>query len=118
MATVTKRGPYQWRAQVRRQDFPAQSRTFEKKADAIAWAADVESRMARHVWVSSAEAEATTLAEALTRYEREVTPKKRSAADEVPKLRVISRAEIAKRMLASVRSADIAALRDKWLADG
>ena len=118
MATVTKRGPYQWRAQVRRQDFPAQSRTFEKKADAIAWAADVESRMARHVWVSSAEAEATTLAEALTRYEREVTPKKRSAADEVPKLRVISRAEIAKRMLASVRSTDIAALRDKWLADG
>ena len=70
MATITKRGPYQWRVQVRRHGYPPQFKTFDTKADAEAWAADIESRMARRVWVSTAEAERTTLTEALERYER------------------------------------------------
>lgn len=44
--------------------------------------------------------------------------RKRSATDEVPRFRVLSREDFAKRALASGCSADVAALRDKWLADG
>ncbi len=82
MATITNRGPYQWRVQVRRHGHPAQSRTFNSKAEADAWAAMTESEMARGVWLSRGEAERTTLHEALDRYEREVTPSKRSAEQE------------------------------------
>ncbi len=74
MATFRKRGPYQWEAQIRRRGYPAQSKTFETKAEAEAWAKMIESEMSRGVWISRSEAEATTLYEALMRYEEEVSP--------------------------------------------
>lgn len=52
MATFRKRGPYQWEAQIRRKGYPAQSKTFNTKAEAEAWANVVESEMTRGVWVS------------------------------------------------------------------
>jgi integrase len=118
MATIRRRGELQWEVQIRRNGFPRQNKTFITRAEAQAWANMIESEMSRGVWLSRGEAESTTLTDALTRYEREVTPRKRSATDELPKLRVLARTDIAKRTLASVRSADIAALRDEWLADG
>ena len=51
MATLRKRGPYQWEAQIRRRGWPAQSKTFESKAEAEAWAQMIESEMARGVWL-------------------------------------------------------------------
>ena len=55
MATLRKRGPYQWEAQIRRRGYPAQSKTFENKAEAEAWAQMIESEMARGAWVSRSE---------------------------------------------------------------
>lgn len=77
MATITKRGPYQWRAQVRRHGYPAQSKTFNTKAEAEAWANMIESEMSRGIWVSRSEAETTTLYEILARYETEVSVAKK-----------------------------------------
>ncbi|MFL9951972.1 site-specific integrase [Paraburkholderia nemoris] len=115
MATITKRGPYQWRAQVRRHGYPAQSKTFDTKAEAEAWAKMIESEMARGVWISRSEAEATTLYEALTRYEDEVSPAKKGAAQEASILKTCKGVDLAKRPLAAIRSADVAKLRDEWL---
>src|SRR5689334_3313986 len=117
MATFRKRGPYQWEAQIRRRGYPAQSKTFETKAEAEAWANMIESEMSRGVWVSRGEAEATTLYEALTRYEAEVVPTKKGAAQEESVLRACKAEEVAKRPLAAIRSADVARLRDQWLRD-
>lgn len=117
MATITKRGPYQWRAQVRRHGYPAQSKTFNTKAEAEAWANMIESEMARGVWVSRSEAEATTLQEALSRYEREVSPAKKGSAQETSVLKACMATDLAKRPLASIRSADLAKIRDEWLKD-
>lgn len=117
MATFRKRGPYQWEAQIRRRGYPAQSKTFETKAEAEAWASMIESEMARGVWVSRGEAEATTLHEALTRYETEIVPAKKGAAQEESVLRICKATDLAKRPLATIRSADVAKLRDEWLAD-
>lgn len=117
MATITKRGPYQWRAQVRRHGYPAQSKTFNTKAEAEAWANMIESEMARGVWVSRGEAEATTLQEALSRYEREVSPAKKGSAQETSVLKACMATDLAKRPLASIRSADLAKIRDEWLKD-
>lgn len=117
MAAINKRGPYQWRAQIRKHGFPPLSKTFTTKAEAEAWAKMNESEMARGVWVSRGEAEATTLGEALERYEAEVTPKKKSAAGERSFLRIWRGIALAKRSLASIRSADVAKLRDTWLQE-
>ncbi|MFM0307135.1 site-specific integrase [Paraburkholderia sp. RL17-383-BIF-A] len=117
MATFRKRGPYQWEAQIRRRGYPAQSKTFETKAEAEAWANMIESEMSRGVWVSRGEAETTTLHEALTRYETEVVPTKKGAAQEESVLRACRMEDISKRPLAAIRSADVARLRDRWLQD-
>ena len=49
MATITKRGDYQYQAKVRRQGFPTQTKTFERKRDAQDWAAIVEAEMSKKV---------------------------------------------------------------------
>lgn len=74
--------------------------------------------MDRGIFVSRAEAESTTLAEALARYEREVTPRKRGAAQERYKIRYLSGLSLAKRTLAGIRGAEAAQLRDDELKRG
>lgn len=117
MAAFRKRGPYQWEAQIRRRGFPAQSKTFNTKVEAEAWAQMIESEMSRGVWLSRSEAEATTLHEALDRYEKEITPGKKSAAGERSFLRIWRTTAMAKSLMATIRSADVAKLRDQWLQE-
>jgi integrase len=45
MASITQYRGKTWRAVVRRTGFPVQSKTFDKKSDARAWAASIESRL-------------------------------------------------------------------------
>lgn len=117
MATLRKRGPYQWEAQIRRKGWPVQSKTFETKAEAEAWSQMIESEMARGVWLDRSEAENTTLRELLDRYEREVSPRKRSHEREVSFLNTWRQTELAARMVARIRGSDVAALRDYWLKE-
>lgn len=49
MAIFRKRSPYQWEAQIRKRGYSAQSKTFNTKAEAEAWAKMIESEMARGV---------------------------------------------------------------------
>ncbi|MFM0005755.1 tyrosine-type recombinase/integrase [Paraburkholderia dipogonis] len=115
MPTLRKRGHYQWEAQVRRRGYPAQSKTFNTKAEAEAWASVIESEMSRGVWVSRSEAEATTLYEVLKRYEQEISPSKKGATQELSVLKTCKAVDLAKRPLATIRSTDVAKLRDDWL---
>ena len=82
MASFRKRDDLQWQARVARKGFPAQVKTFNAKPEAEAWAATVESAMARGTFVSSAESEHTTFREALERYQREITVEKKGAMSE------------------------------------
>ena len=84
MATIRKRGNYQWEAQIRKRGFPSQTKTFNTKVEAEAWAKMIESEMARGVCLSRSEAESTTLYETLTRYERDCSRQKRSSARSLP----------------------------------
>lgn len=115
MATIRKRGPYQWQAQIRKEGYAPQSKTFESKVEAQAWAAMIESEMSRGVWLSRSEAESTTLTEALDRYTREVSIVKKGASAESYILKMLSALDLAKRPMASIRGSDIASLRDDWL---
>ena len=115
MASITRRGDLQWQARVRRKGYPVQIKTFNTRAEAEAWARLIESEIDRGVFVSRAEAESTTLAEALDRYDREIAASKKGYVQEASLLRTWKSTVIASRPMASVRSADIAKLRDDWL---
>ncbi|WOB76265.1 site-specific integrase [Achromobacter xylosoxidans] len=117
MATFRKRGPYQWEAQIRKRGYPAQSKTFNTKAEAEAWAKMIESEMARGVWISRGEAESTTMREALERYQAEIVPHKKGKVQEASVIKTLLALPLALRPLASVRGADLACLRDAWLKD-
>ena len=117
MASIKQRGKLQFRAQVRRKGYPPQSRTFETKEDAKEWASEIERDMRRGIFISRAEAEATTLNEALTRYEREISSQKKGAAKEKSIIGLWRTTDLAVRSLASIRGTDMARLRDKWLVD-
>ena len=81
MACFQKRSG-SWRAIIKRKGYPTQTRTFDLKGQAETWAKQIENEMDRGVFVSRVEAECTTLAELLDRYENEITPQKRGAAME------------------------------------
>ena len=115
MATFRKRGPYQWQAQVRRQGHPPQTKTFETKAAAEAWARATECEIDQGVFVSRAEAESTTLGELLNRYLTEITPSKKGAEPESARIRSLLRHPLADRYLASIRGVDMARYRDERL---
>lgn len=115
MATFQQRDGGRWQAKVRRRGYPVQSQTFAKKTDAEAWARKIESELERGVWRDTDEAERTTLAEALERYEREVTPRKKGAEQEAYRVRALRRLPLARQTLARIRGADIAAFRDAEL---
>jgi len=117
MASFRKRGELQWQARISRKGFPPQVKTFNTRADAEAWARQIESEIDRGVFVSRTEAENTTLSEVLGRYEREILPSKKGASPELSVLRIWQGTELSKRTMATVRSVDVAKLRDDWLVD-
>ena len=115
MATVQKRGPYQWRVQIRKKGHPPQIQTFDARSEADAWARQVEGEMDRGLFVSRKEAENTTLTEALDRYEREISSKKRSSDQDGIYIRYWKKTGLAARNLASIQGKDLAAWRDERL---
>ncbi len=112
MAQITKRGDLQWRARLRRKGYPDLSRTFDTKEDAKAWASEVEKEMRGGRYVSRAEAETTTLHDALGRYETEISADKKGAGREKSIIKLLKETDLALRPMATIRSSDVAALRD------
>ena len=72
----------------------------------------IEAEMDRGVFVSRAESESTTLGEALSRYLREITPRKKGERQERNRINVWLEHPLASRMLAAVRGSDLATYRD------
>ncbi|MCX8086910.1 MAG: site-specific integrase [Rhodocyclaceae bacterium] len=118
MATIRKRGDYQWQAIVKRKGYPLQSKTFELRKDAEAWARMIEREMDTGAWMPRSEAESITLAEALERYAREETPRKKGAAQEMKRVRAWSRHPLARLALTRIRGVDLARYRDERRAAG
>ena len=115
MATVRRRGPHQWQAQVRKRGYPLQSKTFDTRAAAERWARGIEAEMDRGLFVSRTEAETTTLGQLLQRYASEITPAKRGAAPEITRIHALLRHPLAQRFVANIQGLDIARYRDERL---
>ena len=113
MATIRERGPYQWQAQILRKGQSPQYKTFNNKADAEKWARQTEAEMDRGHFVSRKEAENTTLAEALDRFEREKN--KKGIQQYTSLVNVWKRHPLSKRFLTTIQGKDIAEYRDNRL---
>lgn len=117
MATFRKRGDLQWEARVRRKGWPTQCKTFTTKADAEHWALDVESAMKNGRYISTAEAEQTTLADAFDRYQSEILPSKKSQSTLRSQIKKIKSDPIALLSLAALTSTELAKFRDRRLTE-
>ena len=122
MASIEPRGPYQWRALVRKRGFPAYSRTFEKQRDAIGWATDVEAAIGRRDLVevrrltASGEQMGGTLADLVDRYVKEVLPQRRQRVSERPRLLRIKGA-FDRLTIPMLTAVDVSRWRDKRLKE-
>ncbi len=117
MATITRRGQYQWRACVRRHGLVV-SRTFSTRLAAESWAHDAETAIAQGTLSGRTEAESTTLAEALARYALDITPTRRSADRERGEIRRMQARPIANKALSEIRGKDMATYIRSRQADG
>jgi len=121
MATIEKRtGPkgISYRAKVRRTGYPALTKSFESKTRAQQWARSIETKIDADELIDTSEARSTTLADALKRYRREITPHKKGARQEEPRINAWRRVSFAHKPLARVRSSDVAEWRDERIEAG
>lgn len=118
MATIEQRANGTWRTKIRKKGYPSLSASFDTKADAQRWAAEIEGDMSRKRFVDTREAEGTTVAEAFQRYAREVSAQKKGARQELTRIKTWSDSKYGSKSLAELRSSDLADYRDARLAEG
>ncbi|MDT8375983.1 MAG: site-specific integrase [Mariprofundaceae bacterium] len=109
MASIDKRGNYQWRVRINRKGYKV-TETFSYKEDAERWARKVEGEIDRGIFFDNSEAEKTSLAEALDRYVETVSPRKKGNSYKIEKSRsrTIKKNSLSRKKLAHIRSRDIA----------
>ncbi|RQH00192.1 site-specific integrase [Paraburkholderia dinghuensis] len=115
MAGIWRRGKY-WRAEVRRTPHPLQTSTFNTKAEAEAWARQIESEMDRGVFVNRKEAKITSFDELLKRYAKEVSPKKKGGDGEIIRILKLRKDKLAAYKVAELTSKVMSDYRDRRLA--
>ncbi len=115
MATIRVRGG-RWEAQIRRYGWPTQTKHFNKKRDADAWAADVESRLARGIVQDRRRVETTLFRDLLIRYRDEVTPSKKGAEAERARLAAFLRTDLARLSLDRLQPEMFSQWRDRRMS--
>ena len=82
MATFVKTPSGTWKAMVRLQGWPATIKTFRLSKDAKDWARNTEDEMVRGVYIARASVVRLTIANAVDRYLKEITPTKAASTQE------------------------------------
>ena len=119
MATIVKTNSGSWKAIIRITGNPIVTKTFRIKRDATDWARTTEDEIIRGVYIAKSHSEKTTIADALDRYLKEITPTKKPSSQK-PEIRreKIVRKHLGKYSLASLSAANVAQYRDKRLSEG
>ncbi len=115
MATIRKlRG--RWQAQVRRRGMKPRCKSFDTKLEAEKWARDLEAQVDRFGAAPNTKIlERTTLGQLLERYQSEVSPLKRGSVQEIQRIDVLRRHDLAYRTMIGLSQQDIASFRDERL---
>ena len=119
MATITKTRSGSWKGLIRRKGWPAIIKTFRIRRDAEDWARTTEDEIIRGIYVPRSDSERLTLADALDRYQRDVSTTKKPSTQNREKYRINQvKNLLGNYSLASLTAETIAKFRDKRLADG
>ncbi len=115
MATIRKlRG--RWQAQVRRRGMKPRCKSFDSKLEAEKWARELEAQVDRFGAAPDTKIlESTTLGQLLERYQREISPSKRGSVQEIQRLDVLRRHDLAYRTMIGLSQQDITSFRDERL---
>ncbi len=115
MATFRKRGSA-WNVQVRRKGHEPVTATFDTKAQAEAWARDVEAEMDRGTFTSTKGAKDTTVQTLFERYAKEVSTLKLSGWWEVSRVKwFITHVPFMQKVVLDLAPDDLQRWRDKRL---
>ncbi len=116
MASIRRRG-VKWQVQVRREECPTISKTFNLKSDAERWARSIEQAIDRgELLATHMDTHITeTLRDVLIRYRQQVTPKKRGAKIETFKINALLRHSMCDLKLKHLSPALIAQYREERL---
>ncbi len=114
---IYKRGSV-FQAVVRVKGHETVCHTFDTKALAEEWFNKTRLSIRKGRYVSSKEAEKTTLSEALDRYEREVSSQKKGYRREKTRIKHWKNHSLGKRFIDAIRGSDIASYRDERLKGG
>ncbi|WP_239483378.1 site-specific integrase [Burkholderia sp. MS455] len=115
MATISKI-PAGWLCQVRKRGYPHQSKTFAVRTDAVAWGQTTEAAMNRGLFVSTDEADRTTVADLLDRYTRDVSPTKRSGGSDKGRAHKVTK-QLGAYKLTALTSSHLVGYRDARLKE-
>lgn len=113
MASIRKRGEYQWCAQIEKKNratglIHKEIKTFRTWDAADTWATGVEADLARGVYNDTRLAAKTPLRTLIQKHIDEVSPRKRGAKQEIVRLKKWLTHELADRMLTLIYPADFA----------
>lgn len=106
MATIIKRGPYQYQAKIRRKGYPTQIKTFELKREALEWSSNIESEMNRGTFQDRTGLERTLLSHVLQDYLDNEAPHKKSFTSISYRVKSWLNHPLANRTLASLSTID------------
>ena len=117
MASIRKRNGL-WQAQVRSRKLGSTSKSFHKKADAIAWAKIQEAMMQTGEWKPK-DKSYSTVGDLMRKYREQVIPHKKGAAPETRRLkRLLKETTLMEIKLNEAQPHHFATFRDKRLKDG
>jgi integrase len=121
MATIRKKGNFQWHVQIRRKGFPVATKTLETEDVAIKWARDIESKMDKGIFFDRNDAERTTLGDLIDKFLKEHAPheyKQREDGKEAYKFQCTHlNKRLGKYCLAAIDQKIVAKYRDDRLTD-
>lgn len=106
MATITKRGDYQWQAKIRRKGQPVMSKTFDLKKDAEEWARSIERDIDRGEFKDSRNAANTTLRQVLEFYRDNNAEKNKGKDIDITRIDVLLNDQISQYSMSAL-SADV-----------
>lgn len=95
--------------------YQSQSKTFETRAEALAWAVQVEAAMRSPTYEDPSVLKGITLAAALRRYAEKVSVHKKSNQQERNRIERLCRHPMGQRYIRDLRACDFAACRDERL---
>lgn len=112
MASITKTPEGTYRVQIRKKGYRTVSKNFTRKTSAERWARQVEVEMEKGIFISTTEAESTTVGEILKRYGEEIAPTKKSYDDIISRINLLNE-HLGHFTLAALSSSDIKQYRNE-----